>query len=489
MKYSLTNFVLLGLFSLGFLFLTFSHYDIQNFTSLTKIYLLASYALCALVILIYVFYKKFEIYLPVFPLASFYFISCYISPAFFKYENIISDPISKINNVPYAIEIGFFGIFSMLSSFIIFFKILKNIKKKEFLLLVFNQNDLFVFGIIASISLLFFFYYIEIHLLLSFLSQIKVILIFFCFGILTNFIANNKKIFNIKIILVLFIKTTVLFLELISGSFALPFLLIFLDYIYFCYIKKKFFLTPLVLFFLIFFVIHEGKHQFRSITWQYNDHNSTNSRLIENSNRFIKLYNYRLENEKNFIEKLTNVNQRTYHRLFHSFTSLTIVTEKTPNKIPYLKGYSYEILYSKLIPRIFWKEKPSDTLGNEYGIRYEVLTNMLGPPSLNFIHKRDRTTSWNMPVLNEFYINYGLKGVIFGMAIIGFIYAFITKFFLIYNSSNIEHIVVFYLFVPIFFLESHLSLLFGAIVQSYIFLILISLIYAKLIKKTKSYFK
>ena len=77
-----------------------------------------------------------------------------------------------------------------------------------------------------------------------------------------------------------------------------------------------------------------------------------------------------------------------------------------------------------------------------------------------------------MPVLNEFYVNFGNIGVMIGMFFIGGLMNFLTKFGTFRNNSNLEAIICFYLFVPLFFLESHLSILFGAIIQSYIFLML-----------------
>ena len=43
------------------------------------------------------------------------------------------------------------------------------------------------------------------------------------------------------------------------------------------------------------------------------------------------------------------------------------------NDVEFWNGYSYKILTSKIIPN-FLENKPSDTLGNEFGHRYNVLT-------------------------------------------------------------------------------------------------------------------
>ena len=66
--------------------------------------------------------------------------------------------------------------------------------------------------------------------------------------------------------------------------------------------------------------------------------------------------------------------KRNFTRLTHSFQSLLIVTALSPDKITYWEGSSYKILLTKFVPRIFWANKPSDTLGNEFGLRYKVLS-------------------------------------------------------------------------------------------------------------------
>ena len=154
-----------------------------------------------------------------------------------------------------------------------------------------------------------------------------------------------------------------------------------------------------------------------------------------------------------------------------------IVTKNTPEKIPYWQGYSYQILKSKIIPRIFWKNKPSDILGNEFGHRYNVLTKDSQDTKI------DKSTSWNMPVLNEFYVNFGKIGVLVGMFIIGVLMNLLTKIGSFRNDNNLEYFICFYLFIPLFFFESHLSLLFGAIIQSYIFLLILCICYLFFLRK------
>ncbi len=88
-----------------------------------------------------------------------------------------------------------------------------------------------------------------------------------------------------------------------------------------------------------------------------------------------------------------------------------------------------------------------------------------------------------MPVLNEFYANFGSKGTLLGMLIIGILFGILTKFSSFKNPKNIEAIILFFLIVPLFFLESHLSLLIGAIFQSYVFSLIISFILLFILRK------
>lgn len=94
-------------------------------------------------------------------------------------------------------------------------------------------------------------------------------------------------------------------------------------------------------------------------------------------------------------------------RISHSCNVLFIVLKKTPEKINYYYGKSYEGIVYKLIPRILIPSKPEELWGSFWGKRYEVLD------------KNDNITSWNFPVLAEFYANFGIIGSALGMFLIG----------------------------------------------------------------------
>ena len=153
----------------------------------------------------------------------------------------------------------------------------------------------------------------------------------------------------------------------------------------------------------------------------------------------------------------------SYHkyRLFHSNITLQRALDFTPDYVNYLNGKSYKSIPYKIIPRFIYKNKPVEEWGNFFGKFYKI------------INLNDFVTSWNYPVLSEFYSNYGFKGIILGMFILGLfikILVLITQFFT--NSillSSMGYVVLFNLV----FQESNLSMLVGKVVNQILFFVCI----------------
>tara|TARA_B110000027_G_C16082109_1_gene284126 strand:- start:783 stop:1442 length:660 start_codon:yes stop_codon:yes gene_type:complete len=150
--------------------------------------------------------------------------------------------------------------------------------------------------------------------------------------------------------------------------------------------------------------------------------------------------------------------QNNLQRISHPLNSFAIIKKRTPAEIPFWNGYSYKLLVSKVIPRILWKDKPSDTIGNQVGKRYRVLN-----PS-------DNRTSWNLPVINEFYVNFGNTGLIIGTFLLSIFMYLISVIFKSSKNSNILTILSIYISFKLFFLESHLSMVFGNLIQNIVLL-------------------
>jgi hypothetical protein len=178
-------------------------------------------------------------------------------------------------------------------------------------------------------------------------------------------------------------------------------------------------------------------------------------------------------------EKLINSKSLHYlqYRLFHSNITLQRTIDLTPNAVKFLNGVSYESIIYKPIPRFIYKNKPREEWGNAYGKLYKIL------------NAEDFSTSWNFPILSEFYSNFGLKGVIFGMLILGLIIKVLLFFIYSFNKniliSSINYVVIFNLV----FQEINLSQSIGKMINQSIFflcLIFFILIVNICIKKFKN---
>ncbi|MDB4084385.1 hypothetical protein N9517_05030 [Candidatus Pelagibacter sp.] len=149
------------------------------------------------------------------------------------------------------------------------------------------------------------------------------------------------------------------------------------------------------------------------------------------------------------------------NRLLHSNKSLQIVITKTPRNVDFFNGRSYQTIIYKIIPRFLWRNKPSEEWGNFWGKRYHVLS------------PKDFHTSWNLPIMNEFYANFGLKGLVVGMFILGLI----IKTLLLVLQSDIRNPIILSacstIMLNFFYQESNLSLLLGKVINQTVFFVVI----------------
>ena len=141
------------------------------------------------------------------------------------------------------------------------------------------------------------------------------------------------------------------------------------------------------------------------------------------------------------------------------------VIQKTPEQVPYWMGGSYETLWVSFIPRLFWPEKPTSTIGQEFGHRYALLD------------AADESTSVNLPWLPEFYANFGLFGVLVGMFAIGAMFRFLVQRFTAPRARRIDHVLGITITFTLFYAESNLALMVGGVFLNYLaFSILLRLV-------------
>ena len=416
-------------------------------------------------------YKEKD-HIPLFELSHIYFFFCYSLPIIFHEHRYLSNFLKKTNDLDliYCLKIYLLGLlFFNLGYFL--FKKNTNPKKNKIFEIDKKYNGLLFIGIISYLLVVITFYLFDDQLLVKKIFQLKFPILYLSLGFLFLYIILKKN-FNFFGKLTLFILILIpIYLETLTGSLLSPMLILIYLYLLSFIYTKKLYLKYLSVFFLIFFFLHTFKNELRNeLWWSKKDINEPIVYV------FYKSYSDAIKKHSNlnFEEYKYLIINRNFGRLYHSFDSLIIVTRKSPNIIPYWNGYSYKILTSKIVPRIFWKNKPSDTLGNQFARRYEMITD-----------PTDKHTSWNMPVLNEFYANFGIKGVMIGMLFVGIIFSLINKF-LNFSKHNLLYIITFISTYPIFVMESHLSMLYGAIFQTFIFLVIFTYVLLKLLAFIKS---
>ncbi len=141
--------------------------------------------------------------------------------------------------------------------------------------------------------------------------------------------------------------------------------------------------------------------------------------------------------------------------------TLAYVISVTPHHIPFWKGGSYGNLPLSFVPRIVWPTKPNKDLGQQFGHRYGVLDQW------------DRSTSYNLPYLVEFFINFGWIGVFTGMFLVGVAYRVLETFLNPPNAPNGTVLLGATMLLPLSSIESDLSLLFGNVVTRLVLYLLI----------------
>ena len=134
---------------------------------------------------------------------------------------------------------------------------------------------------------------------------------------------------------------------------------------------------------------------------------------------------------------------------------LADVMRRTPSEIPYWGGDTYRSLSGAFIPRIFWPDKPEKTLGQDFGHRYR------------YLNDDDLTTSFNLPVLVEFYANFGDGGIVLGMFLIGGFFALLEGLLKRPGQSIVVTAAAAPLLTQLFVMECDLSLQYGGLIMQF----------------------
>ncbi len=147
----------------------------------------------------------------------------------------------------------------------------------------------------------------------------------------------------------------------------------------------------------------------------------------------------------------TSATETGVRRISHTWL-FTHVVSKSPAEVPFWGGETYKPLFTAMIPRAIWPDKPLEITGGRFGKRYDLLE----PTSL---------TSLNLPWHIELYANFGSLGVVIGMALIGAFLALLDKLLNAPGRRELEMGIGLGILIPLTFQDSNFSLMVGTLPQ------------------------
>jgi hypothetical protein len=245
-----------------------------------------------------------------------------------------------------------------------------------------------------------------------------------------------------------FVPIRFLFLLSLGGFGPLVYEASALFYVYF-YIRQRMPILGTIVVAVVFFFIWGARDSFRELTWHGG--RFANLGAYSKSLVYVRLvYDRMLQNKADF--EYDSPGERLSLRTNQLITFVHTVNA-TPTYVPYWNGYTYNSFFYALIPRFIFPDKPKKTLGSEFGHRYQLLDSS------------DGTTSYNLPILVELYINFGEVGVVLGMFLMGLI---IRAFYCLVNHPKCGDgglTIGALLFATIINMDSDFSLVFGNLLQ------------------------
>ncbi len=200
---------------------------------------------------------------------------------------------------------------------------------------------------------------------------------------------------------------------------------------------------------LTFTIFNPVKGTYRAITWYASESGGSGPQsAYEKCLLLVQLaYEYHfgmLNSQEHHAEVLASLAGR-----LSSVSVLSVVVDETPSHVPFWNGESYLPLFTKLIPRALWPDKPVDDMGNQFGHRYGLLGD------------NDMATSLNLPWMVEMYANFGRWGICLGMALVGVALAALDKIFNRLKPNPIELVIGATLLLQLIYQESSFSLMAG----------------------------
>jgi hypothetical protein len=186
--------------------------------------------------------------------------------------------------------------------------------------------------------------------------------------------------------------------------------------------------------------------QYRKVVWIAGDGGG----VVSRTKLFFKLLHARVQSDG--VDGAVSKGFATSAARSANLDLLADVIIRTPSEIPYWGGQTYLSLVGAFVPRVLWPDKPTKELGQAFGHRYGYLGNS------------DTNTALNLPILVEFYANFGIAGVIAGMFLVGLIYFVLDRTVNNPGQDSLHSLVGVVMLIPMANIESDFSLGFGGLI-------------------------
>lgn len=281
-------------------------------------------------------------------------------------------------------------------------------------------------------------------------NQLSTPLIYISLGILA-LLAYDHKLSLWQTIFFRAAQVFVLTNALVSGSLAPGVLLIVFFGVLYWGNKRRIPWHFIVLIIFIMVLLNPIKQQFRMQTWY-----SPNEKP---ATVFDKVGVLGVTLGKHYAEKSMFVEVTQDRGLINRAANISLFAYTkfmTPEYVPYWHGDSYRTLWTSFIPRILWPGKPQATIGQDFGHRYYLL------------NAHDKGTSINLPWLIEFYINFGVLGLIAGMFFVGVFFRLLLQKLNTPAKARIEYVITVAITFSLFYAESNFALMVGGMLPTFI---------------------
>ena len=381
--------------------------------------------------------KQLEVF-PYISILGFFITLSYSLPVFFiNYTSYEIAPLSK-----QALMYTFWGYATFYFFYLLLYRFFRF--KKGYDVITVSPMDNRI-RILAYFFLVIYLISSRIHALSS-LDYIGSIGIYIYLGTYLYLIETKAKTSIVERLFFYLVLTYVLSLGLISGAVAnLALLFLYLTIILFIAGKNFGKIIGLSIIFLAFYYFFApAKYRYRQKIWFSNTEYSYVQKLKILKDIMIDERNYRRSN----IYQTDRDRLSLFWRPSYDASALSLVLNKTPKEVPFWNGDTY-IVIPKLVPRIFWPDKPREDASLRFAKAYKLI------PATR------ETSPFPLPILAEMYMNFGEWGIVAGMFCLALLYNFLNGFF---NNRNIKGIGRIYAIAVIFafiYHEGNLTMTFG----------------------------